>query len=671
MSALPFPAFLLIALFFFVNVQGQNQKEDSLLRLLNAETADTTKVNLLIQLEMSTYDAGSGFAYLNKALELADKIDFQKGKLKALLRLSYGYRLSADYQKAIDFGTKAVAVAGALKDTSDLFISYFEMTTIYADLRDTETMLTYMNMQHQLLQSGFFDRNNTRQLRLRQYYNWLARRFRILDQMDSSRYYRHLTYKIARHSKDSIAIGISAAGLGATFQKTNPDSAFYYYRVAEECLHQSTRNDLLVEIYGGLSMFFSRQKKYDSAMYYAKLAVLVSDRSSEQRLKLETSLLLQQLYAQQNRTDSAYKYLLQANALKDSLFGPDKLLAIQLLSIKEAARIEKATQEKLAEQKLAATNFKLSVLLVVLIIISVSAMVLIRNVRQKKKANLLLQKQKQETDNQKNKLEFTLADLKKTQAQLIQQEKMASLGELTAGIAHEIQNPLNFVNNFSEANQELLTEMLQELENGNTVDAKQIASEVQENELRIAHHGRRADSIVKGMLQHSQKSSGLKEAVDLNALVAEYLQLSYQSLRAKDTTFAAILETHYDKSIGRVLLVPQDISRVLLNLFNNAFYAVQQKKKLLNGTYTPLVQVSTRWQGGKVEVVVNDNGIGISEKALDKIYQPFFTTKPTGEGTGLGLSLSYDIITQGHGGNLSVKSREGEGAEFVVQLPSA
>jgi hypothetical protein len=224
-----------------------------------------------------------------------------------------------------------------------------------------------MNMQHQLLQSGFFDRNNTRQLRLRQYYNWLARRFRILDQMDSSRYYRHLTYKIARHSKDSIAIGISAAGLGATFQKTNPDSAFYYYRVAEECLHRSTRNDLLVEIYGGLSMFFSRQKKYDSAMYYAKLAVLVSDRSSEQRLKLETSLLLQQLYAQQNRTDSAYKYLLQANALKDSLFGPDKLLAIQLLSIKEAARIEKATQEKLAEQKLAATNFKLSVLLVVLV----------------------------------------------------------------------------------------------------------------------------------------------------------------------------------------------------------------------------------------------------------------------------------------------------------------
>jgi signal transduction histidine kinase len=269
----------------------------------------------------------------------------------------------------------------------------------------------------------------------------------------------------------------------------------------------------------------------------------------------------------------------------------------------------------------------------------------------------------------KLKIEKAYKELKSTQAQLIQREKMASLGELTAGIAHEIQNPLNFVNNFSEVSTELLDEMQAELKQGHTPDALQIAAEVKNNLQKISHHGRRADVIVKNMLQHSRKTSGSKEPADLNALVDEYLRLSYHGFRAKDKSFNAILETHFDPTVGKVNMIGQDIGRVLLNLFNNSFYSVAKKNAAEGKEYEPIIIVSTVRKDDVVEVYVKDNGVGISETVLDKIYQPFFTTKPTGEGTGLGLSLSYDIITKGHGGKMEVETREGEGAEFIIYLP--
>ncbi len=295
--------------------------------------------------------------------------------------------------------------------------------------------------------------------------------------------------------------------------------------------------------------------------------------------------------------------------------------------------------------------------------------------QEKEKQQILaVQNETLETQVSKRTLELkqSLEELKSTQAQLIQQEKMASLGELTAGIAHEIQNPLNFVNNFSEVNTELIAEMKEEIDKGNLNEIRMIAKDIEENEQKINHHGKRADAIVKGMLQHSQASSGKKEPTDINALADEYLRLSYHGLRAKDKDFNADFKTDFDESIGKIEAVQQDIGRVLLNLYNNAFYAVKPPNPLKGEKYTPTVWVSTRRislpsGAGGLEISVKDNGNGIPQKVVDKIFQPFFTTKPTGQGTGLGLSLSYDII-KAHGGELRVETKEGEGAEFIITL---
>ncbi len=269
----------------------------------------------------------------------------------------------------------------------------------------------------------------------------------------------------------------------------------------------------------------------------------------------------------------------------------------------------------------------------------------------------------------RKKAEETLTELQSTQRQLLQSEKMASLGELTAGIAHEIQNPLNFVNNFSEVNKELLQELKEEADKGNVDEVKAIANDVINNEEKINHHGKRADAIVKGMLQHSRQTSGTTEPTDINALCDEYLRLSYHGLRAKDKTFNADFKTDFDESIGKINIIPQDIGRVVLNLLTNAFYAVNEKKKMNIEGYEPTVSVTTKNINGKVEVSVTDNGNGIPQKVLDKIFQPFFTTKPTGQGTGLGLSLSYDIV-KAHGGEIKVETKEGESTTFIIILPN-
>jgi GAF domain-containing protein len=266
------------------------------------------------------------------------------------------------------------------------------------------------------------------------------------------------------------------------------------------------------------------------------------------------------------------------------------------------------------------------------------------------------------------KLQAALTDLKSAQEQLVQQEKLASLGQLAAGIAHEIKNPLNFVNNFSEVNTELIDEMKQEIDKGNMDEAKAIATDIKENQEKITHHGKRADAIVKSMLQHSRSSTGVKEPTDLNALSDEYLRLAYHGLRAKDKSFNATMKTDFDATLGKINVIPQDIGRVILNLITNAFYAVDEKKKKLGDGYEPTVSVSTKKINGMVEVSVRDNGKGIPKKLINKIFQPFFTTKPTGQGTGLGLSLSYDII-KAHGGELNVETKEGEGTRFIIILP--
>jgi two-component system, NtrC family, sensor kinase len=316
--------------------------------------------------------------------------------------------------------------------------------------------------------------------------------------------------------------------------------------------------------------------------------------------------------------------------------------------------------------------------------LEITAFKLDRTEKVKRTTAILLEETIEELEQKRRAIEDTnaaltksLDELKATQTQLIQSEKMASLGELTAGIAHEIQNPLNFVNNFSEVSAELVTELNVEIDKGNTNDAKEIAGDLKQNLEKINHHGKRAADIVKGMLQHSRTSSGQKELTDINALADEYLRLAYHGLRAKDKSFNAKFETHLDPTLSKVNVVPQDIGRVVLNLINNAFYAVSEKSsyaKASEDLYEPTVTVSTHYSlshgEGKGEAIISvkDNGNGIPNSIKEKIFQPFFTTKPTGQGTGLGLSLSYDIV-KAHGGELKVETKEGEGSTFFIQLP--
>jgi signal transduction histidine kinase len=419
------------------------------------------------------------------------------------------------------------------------------------------------------------------------------------------------------------------------------------------------------------STSFLNQGKIEKAIAEAREAYALSLPITDPAAEKFAAGLLNTCYERSGNVDSAYFYLKLKDSLNDVMKAHSNAIEIQQFRFdKQLSSREQEAAAVLQEQKNRSRILIYVFITAVIFFLSI-AIIQWRNNSQRKKANVVLQQQKQ-------KVETTLQELKSTQAQLIQSEKMASLGELTAGIAHEIQNPLNFVNNFSEVNKELLTEMNVEIDNGNFSEVKVIAKDVFDNEEKINHHGKRADAIVKGMLQHSRSSSGVKESTDINKLADEYLRLAYHGLRAKDKEFNATIKTDFDNTIGKINITPQDIGRVLLNLYNNAFYAVKPptpkgEQEGPQTKYEPTVTVTTRLiqppSGGRtVEIKVIDNGGGIPQKVIDKIFQPFFTTKPTGQGTGLGLSLSYDII-KAHGGEIKVETKEGEGTTFIIQLP--
>jgi signal transduction histidine kinase len=430
----------------------------------------------------------------------------------------------------------------------------------------------------------------------------------------------------------------------------------YYYEGVSSSAEQKNQTTL-TWLYLRLTDVYVLEKQKDSSLYFAKKAfqsISTLGISSGETLNIGTAYQkLCDSYALWGQTDSAYKYAGLALAAKDKVnnIQIENLAEFQSLSLKEQLRLQNLEKEKALYQSRVRTYTLLAGLLVFLIV----AVLLYRNNRQKHKANIVL--------------EGTLTELRSAQNQLIQSAKMASLGELTAGIAHEIQNPLNFVNNFSEVSIELLTELKEEEEKGNKEDVIAIAGDLSQNLDKIRHHGKRADAIVKGMLQHSQASSGQKELIDINALADEYLRLAYHGLRAKDKDFNAELVSHLDEKLPKVNVIPQDIGRVMLNIINNAFYAVQQKSKTAGTGYKPMVELSTAQQNGSVVISVKDNGIGIPDSIKEKIMQPFFTTKPTGEGTGLGLSLSYDIVVKGHGGRIEVDTKEDDFTEFIISLP--
>ncbi|WP_242917828.1 tetratricopeptide repeat protein [Pontibacter liquoris] len=442
----------------------------------------------------------------------------------------------------------------------------------------------------------------------------------------------------------------------------------------------------------------------DSALYYANRALALAEEIGFKRNIHNTYEVLAQAYAAKKNYPKAYQAQQLYLAYKDSLTGEDKQNTVAGLKFqyeldKKQSEIAMLTKDRqLQEERASRQRQQKYALLAVLGLLVLIAGILVGYNRKQQRTNRLLRQQKAEIDDQaqrlhqlngelnktneellhqketiteqRDHLEGTLHELKITQEQLVQREKMASLGEVTAGIAHEIQNPLNFVNNFSEVSVEILQELREELQSGKAAPVETLLADLEQNLEKITQHGKRADSIVKDMLQHSGSSSGEKQPTDVNALVDEYLRLAYHGLRAKDKSFNASLVTNYDSQAKKIGVVPQELGRVLLNLFNNAFYATQQKKTQLNGQYEPELKVTTCQQNGQLEITIRDNGTGIPEQVRSKVFQPFFTTKPTGQGTGLGLSLSYDIITKGHGGQLQVETKEGEYSEFRISLPT-
>ncbi|MEP7253428.1 MAG: tetratricopeptide repeat protein [Ginsengibacter sp.] len=418
--------------------------------------------------------------------------------------------------------------------------------------------------------------------------------------------------------------------------------------------------------YSSMGNILKLQKKYAEAIpnYEKAFAALKEADAYDPDIGIgykELSECYEQTGNLSNALASFKKYAL----IEDSVRSKDNVQKATELNMNYEFDKKKALSDALQAKKNAEAQTKQLLLLGGLLLALILAIAALFAYRNKQKANRKLEIQKGE-------IQSTLSKLETTQAQLIQSEKMASLGELTAGIAHEIQNPLNFVKNFSEVSTELIDDMEEELRNGKKETAIIIAENLRGNLAKITHHSLRADGIVKGMLQHSRTSTGLKEPTNINNLADEYLRLSYHGLRAKDKSFNASLKTDFDERLsapsGKIKLVTQDIGRVLLNLFTNAFYAVADKKRMHPDGYDPTVSVTTKKEHDKVIIRVKDNGNGIPEDITEKIFQPFFTTKPTGQGTGLGLSLSYDIIKT-HGGEIKVETKEGEGTEFVITLP--
>jgi two-component system, NtrC family, sensor kinase len=493
-----------------------------------------------------------------------------------------------------------------------------------------------------------------------------------LNQLDSALMFEQNAERImTMPAADRKYLGYVYRIVGQVYlKKQNKELAIKYFHKETSTSLVQKNFGVLAYGYSDLTDYYLGKKQKDSSLYYAtkELDVLQFMKSKDLDQAYEH---LYQSYKLAAKTDSAYKYQGLALAAKDSSFKATikSLADFQKLSFR--AQIHAQELEK--EQAAAQTKIRTYVLLAGIAVLLLLAGIFYSNNRQKQKVNNVLSQQKEEIASQRDNLENTLSDLKATQTQLIQSEKMASLGELTAGIAHEIQNPLNFVNNFSEVNTEMLEELKAESKKPKAERDEQLEIELIndliQNEQKINHHGKRADFIVKGMLEHSRTNTGEKQLTDMNVLCDEFLNLSYHGLRAKDKSFNAEMVTHFDPNLPKVNVSQQDMGRVMLNLFNNAFYAVNLKKKTAGMGYNPEVSVTTSTDDGQIIIKVKDNGIGMPEQVKEKIMQPFFTTKPTGEGTGLGLSLTYDMVVKGHGGSIQVNSIEGEGSEFIIALP--
>jgi signal transduction histidine kinase len=643
-------AIIVIILVLSINTLGYGQVDKTssyliidLKQQLEKAANDTSRALIWAGLsyEYAYSDFDSSLLYAQKALQLSEEIDFVKGTANALIGFGNLYLRQGNYPQALQYEFKALELSEKFHFKREKAISLLELGYTYQDLSDYTRSLAFSLQARALFKGNSWGGYNVE--------NEIAitNTYMATDKKDSALLCMQNVYNDPQNKK-TLAIILEVLG--------NIHTSLGNYTIAKEYLQRAILidtkdNDLysLIWAYNSTAKLYKALNQPDSTIYYA-----IKGQELAENIQLNEGILINSLLlaTEFETTDAAkalyYRKIYDAMYIK--MYGQDKIIALQKTVAEQQER-----ERQVAENRKAIENrLKQFALIGGLSILVLVALFLYRNNRQKQKANTVLEK--------------TLHDLKSTQSQLIQSEKMASLGELTAGIAHEIQNPLNFVNNFSEVSNELIDEMNAELNKGDIEEAKAISSDIKQNLEKINHHGKRADAIVKGMLEHSRSSNGAKEPTDINKLADEYLRLAYHGLRAKDKTFNATLKTDFDENLGNINIIPQDIGRVILNLITNAFYVVDEKKKAGAENYEPTVSVSTKKMAGKVLISVKDNGNGIPSKVLDKIFQPFFTTKPTGQGTGLGLSLSYDII-KAHGGELKVQTKEGEFAEFVITLP--
>jgi signal transduction histidine kinase len=643
-----------ILILFFLSllhdIVGQRQvNEDNLKKIINLHKGDTAEINSLSYLANLQVNPDTAIIYAKQGLALAQKLHDKKGQADCFFIIA---RKQMDFGEAIQNALNALKLYEELHDNTGIASAHLILQGNYWTAGDYKNALAHAFVGEKVAEinnvRGLFDFPGQRLAPL--FLAEIGQIYLLKNQLDSALFYTRQAIEM-NELFNGAKWNFPVCLLGAIYNKKGDyELALVNYRSAFQLAKQNELFRDTLQVYSGMSNVFRNTAQIDSSIHYAQIVERSTNPEKEIGYLLSAIENLVHGYKIKGNKDSVIKYIELHHTLRDSIFSNEKNRQVQAVTFNENLK----QQQLVAAQLKYKNRVQLYVLAGGIFILVLIAVILWRNNRQNEKA--------------KEKIEKAYGELKTTQAQLIQSEKMASLGELTAGIAHEIQNPLNFVNNFSDVNKELADELEQEIDKGNFTDAKAIAKDIKDNEQKINHHGKRADAIVKGMLQHSRSSSGQKEPTDINALAEEYLRLAYHGLRAKDKLFNATMKTNFDENIGNINIVPQEIGRVILNLINNAFYAVDEKKKNADNGYEPTVSVSTKRNNGKVEIGVSDNGNGIPQKILDKIFQPFFTTKPTGQGTGLGLSLSYDIV-KAHGGELKVETKEGKGSEFIIQLP--
>jgi signal transduction histidine kinase len=668
-------AIALISLALVYNEKGETQMADSLSQhaLSIAEKLGEPWTLAQVLKGMGSYksfasEAQIALRYFFRAEAISQKNNYTEllSLIQAEISGVYSASLS-DYPRALEWALKSLKTAETTNCLNCMEVAWTTTGQVYDQLGDEQKSLEYFK---KALEADKKMGNKTKQA---VHSINIGERYRLTGQYENAikSYQEGLAL-----AKSLYLIGLIKSDIADAYVKLgNLPLGLEFAFSARDIAQKIGDTEGEAWIAAILGRAYLKKNNPDSALYYAIPGLAAARETGTLEFMRDNYEVLAKAYAQKKDFAQAYNYQALYFNYRDSMLNKEVSNKSNLLQYnydleKKQAQIAALNQQKKLQR------FFLIAALVVLVMIIILAIILYRNNRQKHKANILLSNQKELIEKQRNEADRTLQQLRRTQAHLIQSEKMASLGELTAGIAHEIQNPLNFINNFSELNKELLLEMKDEIEKRNMDAVKSIAKDVISNQEKINHHGKRADTIVKGMLQHSRSSTGAKEPTEINKLVEEYSRLAYHGLRAKNKSFNATLQTSYDETIGNIDVIPQEIGRVILNLVTNAFYAVTEKSASLSPgqQYEPTVIVNTKAfkppSGGlEVLISVKDNGNGIPQKVVDKIFQPFFTTKPTGQGTGLGLSLSYDIV-KAHGGELKVETKESEGAEFIIQLPA-